>query len=91
MRSGWVGGGVTDEKGGGVQEKGGSGPPDPPPPSGHAYVQRGKKQWTFSQCHSDVPLMFVASWVETQLGCHPNQHTSFRIEQILKSNKNRRS
>ena len=36
MRSGLVGGGVTDEKGGsqmkrGVQEKGGSGPPDPPP------------------------------------------------------------
>ena len=35
MRSGWVGGEVTDEKG--VQENGGSGPPDPPPPSGHVY------------------------------------------------------
>ena len=28
VRSGWVGGGVTDEKGG--PGKGGSGPPDPP-------------------------------------------------------------
>ena len=36
MRSGWVGGGVTDEKGG-FQEKGGSGPPDPP--SGHSYEE----------------------------------------------------
>ena len=31
MRSGWVGGGVTDEKGG-SRKRGGSGPPDPPPP-----------------------------------------------------------
>ena len=30
MRSGWVGGGVTDEKGGGVQEKGGQDPLTPP-------------------------------------------------------------
>ena len=35
MRSGWVGGGVTDERGG-SRKRGG---PDPltPPPSGHAY------------------------------------------------------
>ena len=38
MRSGWVGGGVTDEKGG-IQEKGASGPLTPPPPSEHAYGQ----------------------------------------------------
>ena len=37
VRSGWVGGGVTDEKGG-SRNRGGQDPLTPPP-SGHAYAR----------------------------------------------------
>ena len=36
VRSGWFGGGITDEKGG-SRKRGGQDPLTPPPPSGHAY------------------------------------------------------